>query len=163
MVNKSRLKEIILSNEEFILTKIKKIVKREIIYLPEELNKVVVFYGVRRSGKTFILFDLFRKISECSVYIDFEDERLADFQAEELEKVKEAILELKPHLIDREIVFLLDEIQNVKGWEKFCRRAVERGEHKNLRKRLFIKDDAFRNTYGIKRTIMERGGISFLF
>ena len=130
MVNKSRLKEIILSNEEFILTKIKKIVKREIIYLPEELNKVVVFYGVRRSGKTFILFDLFRKISECSVYIDFEDERLADFQAEELEKVKEAILELKPHLIDREIVFLLDEIQNVKGWEKFCRRAVERGNIK---------------------------------
>ena len=80
MISKNRLKEIILSNEEFILTQIKKIVKRERIYLPENLDKVVVFYGVRRSGKTFILFDLFKKMSERSLYIDFEDERLVDFQ-----------------------------------------------------------------------------------
>jgi len=126
MIAKSRLKEIILSNEEFILTQIKRIVKREGIHLPQSLNKVVVFYGVRRSGKTFILFDLFKKMSERSLYIDFEDERLTGFQTEDLERLKEAVLELKPHLIGKEMVFFLDEVQNVKGWEKFCRRAVER-------------------------------------
>jgi len=126
MISKSRLKEIILSNEEFILTQIKKIVKRERIYLPENLDKVVVFYGVRRSGKTFILFDLFKKMSERSLYIDFEDERLVDFQIGDFERVKEVALELKPHLIGKGMVFLLDEIQNIRGWEKFCRRVVER-------------------------------------
>ena len=126
MISKSRLKEIVLSNEESILTQIKKIVKRERIYLPENLDKVVVFYGVRRSGKTFILFDLFKKMSEPSLYIDFEDERLVDFQIGDFERVKEVALELKPHLIGKEMVFLLDEIQNIRGWEKFCRRVVER-------------------------------------
>jgi len=126
MIARSKLKEIILSNEEFILNQIKRIVKREGVYPPQSLNKVVVFYGVRRSGKTFILFDLFKRMSERSLYIDFEDERLTNFQVEDFEGMKEAVLELKPHLIGKKMVFLLDEIQNIRGWEKFCRRAIER-------------------------------------
>src|SRR4030042_2583341 len=58
--------------------------------------------------------------------MDFEDERLTGFQAKDFEKLREAFLELKPHLIGKETLFLLDEIQNVEGWERFCRRAVER-------------------------------------
>jgi len=126
MASKSLLKEIIVSNEDFILRQINMIVERERIHLPEVLNKVVVFYGVRRSGKTFILFNLFKRNKDHSVYIDFEDERLAGFQVKDFEVLKEAILELKPHLIGKELVFLLDEVQNIKGWERFCRRAVER-------------------------------------
>lgn len=126
MIAKSLLKEIILSNEDFILTQIEKIVEREGIYLPDKLNKVMVFYGVRRSGKTFILFDFFKKMSDHSMYIDFEDERLSGFQVEDFERLKEAVLELKPNLIGKEMVFLLDEVQNIEGWERFCRRAVER-------------------------------------
>ncbi|MEW6326296.1 MAG: ATP-binding protein [Thermodesulfobacteriota bacterium] len=125
-MQKSILKEIIASNEEFILKQVKGPVQREGITFPGKLNKVVVFYGVRRSGKTFILFDLFQKNKERSLYIDFEDERLTGFQADDFEKLREAFLELKPHLIGKETLFLLDEIQNVEGWERFCRRAVER-------------------------------------
>lgn len=126
MVSKDILKEIIVGNEDFILKQVKGIVKREGIFIPETLNKTVVLYGVRRSGKTFILFDLFNKNKGCSLYIDFEDERLAGFQLKDFERLKESILELKPQLIGNELVFLLDEVQNIEGWEKFCRRAVER-------------------------------------
>ena len=126
MVSKSLLKELIVSNEEFILRQINGIVEREGIHLPGALNKVVVFYGVRRSGKTFILFSLFKRNREHSIYIDFEDERLTGFQVKDFEVLKEAALELRPHLIDKGLVFLLDEIQNIKGWERFCRRAVDR-------------------------------------
>lgn len=126
MINKNILKEIIVANEEFILRQVKRIVHRKGIHVPESLNKVVVFYGVRRSGKTFILFDLFKKFRGRSLYIDFEDERLTGFQAKDFERLKESMLELKPQLIGKELVFLLDEVQNVEGWEKFCRRAVER-------------------------------------
>jgi len=126
MIRKELFKEIIVSNEEFILKGVKKIVKREGVSLPVKLKKVVILYGVRRSGKTYILFDLFKKYKNNALYVDFEDERLGGFEAKDFEILKEAFLELKPHLAGREIVFLLDEVQNVKGWEKFCRRVAER-------------------------------------
>lgn len=126
MISKDRLKEIILSNREFILNQVDVVIKREAFRLPQDVNKVVVLYGVRRSGKTFILYDLFRKRSEESLYIDFEDERLADFRLEDFEILREAFLELNPHLVNKGRVFLFDEVQNVPGWEKFCRRVAER-------------------------------------
>jgi len=126
MIRKELLKDIIVSNEEFIQRGVKKIVKREGISLPGKLNKVVILYGVRRSGKTYILFDLFKKYKKNALYIDFEDERLTEFGAKDFETLKESFFELKPHLVGKGTVFLLDEVQNVKGWEKFCRRSVER-------------------------------------
>lgn len=130
MISRDILKEIITSNEEFILKKVEVIVEREGISFLKTLNKTVVFYGVRRSGKTFILYDLFRKYKDNSLYIDFEDERLSGFELSDFEALKNTFLELKPHLIGKEMVFLLDEVQNIAGWEKFCRRAVE---HENIR------------------------------
>lgn len=126
MISREKLKEIILSNQEFILTQVKKIVKRENILLPERLNKVVIFYGVRRSGKTFVLFDLFKKYRNESLYIDFEDERLTNFKANDFEILKDVFLELAPLTLNKRKKFFFDEIQNIKGWEKFCRRAVEK-------------------------------------
>ncbi len=147
MINKELLKEIIVSNEEFILNQVKGIIKREGIIFPDfpdsldapenkrlNLHKVVILYGVRRSGKTYILYDLFKKYKERALYIDFEDERLADFETKDFERLKEAFLELKSRLAganrgeakEKEVVFLFDEIQNIKGWERFCRRITER-------------------------------------
>lgn len=126
MISKETIKEIIVSNEGFILEEVKKILSREGILLPESLDKVVVFYGVRRSGKTFLLFDFMRKHQGNSLYLDFEDERLLGFQLKDFEVLREAFLELKPYLSGKQQVFFLDEVQNIKGWERFCRRAVER-------------------------------------
>lgn len=126
MISKDRLKEIILSNREFILSQVNVVIKREEFRLPQAVNKVVVLYGVRRSGKTFILYDLFRNSSEESLYIDFEDERLTDFRLEDFEVLRETFLELNPHLVNKNRVFLFDEVQNIPGWEKFCRRVAER-------------------------------------
>lgn len=126
MVSKQIFKEIIVSNKEFILNNITKIVPREGISFPDILNKVVIFYGVRRSGKTYILYDLFKKYKDNALYMDFEDERISDFSAEDFEILKEVFLDLNPHLAGKKLVYLLDEIQNVKGWEKFTRRIAER-------------------------------------
>lgn len=125
MVSKERLKELILSNRDFILNRIGKIIPREIVF-SKKINKVVILYGVRRSGKTFILFDLFKRHKDDSLYIDFEDERLTNFEVSDFEVLREAFLELNPQLLNKRKVFLFDEIQNIKGWERFCRRGVER-------------------------------------
>ncbi len=126
MTTKQILKEIIVSNEEYILKKVTGIIPREYVYSPATLNKVIIFYGIRRSGKTYILYDVFKKHKDNALYIDFEDERLNEFKPEDFETLKEAFFELKPHLAGKRAVFLLDEIQDIKGWEKFVRRVAER-------------------------------------
>lgn len=125
MISKEKIKEIIISNKDFILNKIKFLVKRDNIIFPSS-NKVIIFYGARRSGKTFILYDLFKTYQNEALYVDFEDDRLAEFTLADFDKLEEAFLELNPHLINKEKFFLFDEVQNIIGWEKYCRRAVEK-------------------------------------
>jgi len=69
---------------------------------------------------------LFKRYKDTSLYIDFEDDRLLDFQANDFEILKDVFLELKPDLLNKKKRFLLDEIQSIKNWEKFCRRVVEK-------------------------------------
>ncbi|WP_028841737.1 ATP-binding protein [Thermodesulfobacterium hveragerdense] len=128
MVSKETIKEVIVENEKFILQGLLELYERENISLPSlDLKKVVVFYGVRRVGKTHLLYHLFRKFPEHSLYIDFEDERLVGLTLEDLDKIKEAFFELNPHLLDaKKVLFLFDEIQVISGWEKFVRRLVEK-------------------------------------
>jgi predicted AAA+ superfamily ATPase len=125
-VQLSTLKEIIANNRRFILSQAKVIIPRCGAQIPAQLNKVAVLYGVRRSGKTFILFDQYIRHGEAALYLDFEDDRLRDFTLADFDMLKTAFLELYPHLIDAPLAFFLDEVQNVEGWERFCRRAVER-------------------------------------
>ncbi|MFH0796347.1 MAG: ATP-binding protein [Candidatus Omnitrophota bacterium] len=127
---KEIFKEVILSNREFILKNAGHVVRRESFPSLGAPNKVAVLYGVRRSGKTFILYDLFRNYKDTALYVDFEDERLADFQVNDFENLRESFLELDPSLLSKDTFFLLDEIQNVPGWEKFCRRMVEKEKMK---------------------------------
>ncbi|MEI7481975.1 MAG: ATP-binding protein [Elusimicrobiota bacterium] len=126
MITNAVLKEILVANEKFILANTGEIVKRTVENFPDNLDKAFVVYGVRRSGKTYILYDLYKKCSDRALYIDFEDERLDGFEASDFEKLKNVFFELKPNCLDKNPVFFLDEVQNVKGWEKFCRRVVER-------------------------------------
>ncbi|MBI4676858.1 MAG: ATP-binding protein [Elusimicrobia bacterium] len=127
MTSADSLKEIILSNEDYILNQVKSIVPRENVRLPESASKVCVFHGIRRSGKSFMLFDLFRKRRERAFYVDFEDDRLGEVSIKDLEGIREAFLELRPALAGKPgVALVLDEIQNVEGWEKFARRMVER-------------------------------------
>ena len=88
-----------------------------------------VLIGIRRAGKSYTLYqDIQAKLSsgkakvEDFLYINFEDERLASIQANELGMLLEAYWELydqkHPHIY-------LDEIQNIAGWEKFARRLAE--------------------------------------
>lgn len=131
MISIQNLKEVIISNEEFIRKEIKGYVRRNNVVFPETSNKVVVFYGVRRSGKTFALYEIFKKHPESSLYMDFEDDRLSGFEMADFERLKKAFFELKPHLVHaNEVCFMLDEVQEITGWEKFCRRAVEREDFK---------------------------------
>jgi len=127
MISKEMIKDIIKSNEDFINNTVGEILPRQNVTFPAKLKKVKIVYGPRRSGKTFLLYSLFRSNKGNALYIDFEDERLNGIELNELDKIRESFFELKPQLLHSEdVVFLFDEIQNISGWEKFARRLVER-------------------------------------
>jgi len=124
MISKNLIKEIILSNQAFILESVSGIVPRAAAEVVAP-GKTVIMHGIRRSGKTFILYDIFRRNSDAALYLDFEDDRLAGFTAADFLTVQDAFLELRPETAGR-IVYLFDEIQHIEGWERFCRRVTER-------------------------------------
>lgn len=86
-------------------------------------KKISVISGIRRSGKSTLLKQIAKNYSGY-YYFNFEDERLLDFEAKDLNILLEAFLEL----YGEQVVFFFDEIQNVYGWEKFVRRLFEDGK-----------------------------------
>jgi uncharacterized protein len=87
-----------------------------------------VFTGLRRAGKSYLLYQLIQEnwphtSAEQFLIMNFEDERLLEVQAKDLQLILEAYQEMYEH---QPIVFL-DEIQNVEHWQKFARRLADDG------------------------------------
>ena len=87
-----------------------------------------VFVGVRRSGKSFLLFQKIRQMLadghgwEDMLYLDFEDRRLEGFTADDFN----LILECHQEMYGKRPMLFLDEIQNIDGWQKFARNLADK-------------------------------------
>ncbi len=89
-----------------------------------ETPHVVVLTGLRRVGKSTLLLQIAKKyLNEDFFFVNFEDERLVNFQAEDFDALHESLISL----YGEKKVFLIDEIQNVPNWEKFVRRMHDSG------------------------------------
>lgn len=114
----NEIKRIILDQKEEIefIFKNEKIVDRELNISGSLAHpNVVVIIGPRRAGKSFL--SLLSVRDKKFAYINFDDERLS-FKPEELNQVLESFYELYGDLD----YIILDEIQNVSGWELFVSR-----------------------------------------
>ncbi len=122
MISKTVLKQILASNQKDI--ELYQIVPRE---LPSDEFERRVFIGVRRAGKSFMLYQKMQQMLaeghgwEDMLYLNFEDDRLADFKSEDFEM----ILECHAEMYDKRPMLFLDEVQNIDGWEKFARRLAD--------------------------------------
>lgn len=131
-MNKNLLKQVIKEGQEF---KFPEIVPRE-IEVPLRPKKIVAIYGPRRSGKTFLLYSLMKKLVAQGVkrkrilYSNFDDPRLLPFKAIDLETLLESYFELYPELKEEESFAFFDEIQNVNHWELGVRRIYDTGNFK---------------------------------
>jgi predicted AAA+ superfamily ATPase len=117
--------------EEFEKDPLPKFIKRE-LDIPLNSTRAVTIIGLRRSGKTFYLYQTIEKLlnegidKSRIIYINFEDERLLDFKTEDFTKIIELYHKRNQ---DGKIGYLFfDEIQNIRGWETFIRRILEKGK-----------------------------------
>lgn len=101
------------------------IVERD-IKIPFKSGKIVTIIGPRRTGKTYLMYQTISKIPDITnvIYINFEDERL-EFSSNNLNLIMESYFEMYPNKKENNIIFFFDEIQEVKGWEKFVRRIYD--------------------------------------
>jgi len=88
----------------------------------------VAFLGVRRSGKTILACVYAKKTSNNVLYINFEDPFFINYsEVSILDKLVESYIELN----DKEPELLvLDEIQNIKYWERWVRKIVDTKKYK---------------------------------
>lgn len=131
-MEKEKLKELIVSQKERFLAKeglVARDIQRDITRLLPQ-REMVILTGVRRSGKSslmrLICDDLLKRdyVSENSIlYLNFDDERFINFKVDDFEPLYDAFLELE-NPQGRKYLFL-DEIQNVKGWERWLNRLYE--------------------------------------
>ena len=116
--------------KEFHEFEFPEIITRELV-IPQT-NKIISLVGSRRVGKTFYFYQLINNLldkgvsKECILYVNFEDDRLLPLKTEELNDLLEAYYELYPDLKNKKKYFFFDEIQNVKNWEIFVRRIVDK-------------------------------------
>jgi uncharacterized protein len=114
---------------DFQESKIKSTVPRD-MEIPLESGKIVALVGVRRSGKTSLLYQIIESLRErvhptSIVYVNFEDDRLFPLELSHLDDLVEAYYELYPRNRDQKVWLFLDEIQNVQNWELFVRRIYD--------------------------------------
>lgn len=86
-----------------------------------------VLVGVRRSGKSYMLYHQIQQLLregkqwDDMLYLNFEDERLENFTAEDFNH----LLECHQEMYGKRPMLFLDEIQNIDHWEKFARRMAD--------------------------------------
>ncbi len=93
-------------------------------------GEVIVIKGVRRSGKSTLLINEIKRLVAEGIdvhnilFVNFEDQRFRMFETQTLlEDIKNIYLEyIKP---TGDLVIMLDEVQNVSGWEQWVRKEYE--------------------------------------
>lgn len=98
---------------------------------PHALNLAKVAIGIRRSGKTYLLFQEIRKLISQNIplenvlYINFEDDRLLPLNQQKMSEMIDALYTLNPNLHQHKCYLFLDEVQNVEEWPLVVRRLLD--------------------------------------
>ncbi|MBI4862917.1 MAG: ATP-binding protein [Candidatus Riflebacteria bacterium] len=99
--------------------------------LPEAPSHANVLIGMRRSGKTYRLFQEMDRLLSAGVpkkhllHVNFEDERLGAIGVKMMGELLETFYRGSPDARSRRSYLFFDEIQNVPQWERFVRRVLD--------------------------------------
>lgn len=105
--------------------------------LPMNTDLIITITGPRKAGKSYRCYQFISQLKESGInsnnifFINFDDERLENTTADDLDNLLNTYLEL--YKIDKKqpLFLFFDEIQNVKNWDKWVRRI--NSSKKNIR------------------------------
>jgi len=120
------IKQVIIDQKKGLesYTKKERIIERELLkeYKKNILSNLIkVIQGIRRCGKSTLAYQLLQE--KNFAYANFDDERLASLETEDMNRVLETFYEV----YGKFRFILLDEIQNIYGWELFVNRLQRQG------------------------------------
>lgn len=106
------------------------VIERDVA-LPINQKKIITVPGVRRCGKSTLMEIAINNLvregvpKERILWLGFDDERLVDMKAEELDVVIEAYMEMFPDIAIADVHIFLDEVPLIEGWEYFVLRVFK--------------------------------------
>lgn len=84
-------------------------------------SHAIIVSGIRRCGKSTLLQQMHEAFGKDSVYLNFEDPRLAGFDLSDFNRLHELSS-------DKGVkAYFFDEIQNIENWESFVRFRLDEG------------------------------------
>lgn len=121
-MNKDLIKVLIAEYQQFVNGV--KFIPRKVDFLDGQ-NYVLV--GLRHAGKSYLMYQRIAELLSQGhvldeiLYFNFEDDRIDSLDISDLDLIKTCYEEMYDH----KPLFFLDEVQLVKGWEKFARRLAD--------------------------------------
>jgi predicted AAA+ superfamily ATPase len=96
--------------------------KREALQtLPDLSAYALIVSGIRRCGKSTLLFQLLKERYPDALYLNFEDPRLYEFERKDFVRLDKVIAATGSK------VLLFDEIQIIPEWERYVRQKLDEG------------------------------------
>lgn len=101
------------------------------VRFPQSDQMIKVAIGMRRSGKTYLLFQRIQQLldegvkKEQILFIDFEDDRLLPMTMKEMGQLLDEFYSIYPENHRKKCYLFLDEVQNVEEWHQVVRRYLK--------------------------------------
>lgn len=121
MILQSQIATVIDSQQKSFIKKELGIERDALNQLPLVDNFALIITGIRRCGKSTLLFQLLNQKFKDAIYLNFEDPRLAGFDLADFNRLSEEITNR-----DTKTLFF-DEIQLIEKWELFIRQKLDEG------------------------------------
>ena len=125
-----RTLQILIEEFQATITRVKTLIPRAAKF-PNAPNKIKVAIGMRRSGKTYFIYQsILEKLNQGIpisriLYLNFEDDRLLPIDMHKLAQILDAFYTHFPENHEHQCFFYLDEIQNIEGFETVIRRFFD--------------------------------------
>lgn len=119
MIQLEYLQEIMEQQIASIASKERGLLRDELAGLPEVQTFAVIVSGIRRCGKSTLLFQLLGEKYRDALYLNFDDPRLYGFDISDFMKLDTLIKNSGTR------VLMFDEIQIIDGWERYIRQKLD--------------------------------------
>lgn len=123
---KDQIKSMVLEQFQFFWNLQTGTIRTQLAQVEQARNvpHAVIVSGLRRVGKSTLLAQMAHRLgADEFYYVNFEDDRFLGFEADDANDLYQILVEV----FGERKTFIVDEIQNITGWEHFVRRFMDQG------------------------------------